>query len=179
MSIDDGFKRIGSDPFELSDDERDPIRRLRGRLPMPVTIWTAYGEEDLAAGITVSSAIVAEGDPPSVLGLVAPDSAFWDSVRTSKRFVVHVLNQDQSRIADQFALRYPGDPFEGLSIAASEHGPVLCDVGTRSDCTLTGYLDGGYSLLIRGSIDEVDLDPNPIQPLIHYRGRYFTTGPRT
>ncbi len=42
-----------------------------------------------------------------------------------------------------------------------------------------GFIDAGYSLLIRGSIDEVELDPNPADPLVHYRGRYFTTGIRT
>ena len=40
------------------------------------------------------------------------------------------------------------------------------------------YIDAGYSLLIRGSIDEVELDPNPTTPLVHYRGRYLTTGIR-
>jgi flavin reductase (DIM6/NTAB) family NADH-FMN oxidoreductase RutF len=124
----------------------------------------------------VSSVLVEEGESPYVLGLIAPDSAFWDAVRVSKRFVVHVLERSQARLADQFALRYPGDPFEAVSIVNSEHGPVLSDVGTRSACSLAGYLEGGYSLVIRGSIEEVQLDPNPTQPLVHYRGRYFTTG---
>ena len=38
-----------------------------------------------------------------------------------------------------------------------------------------GYIDAGYSLLIRGSIDEVELESNPSAPLVHYRGRYLTT----
>jgi flavin reductase (DIM6/NTAB) family NADH-FMN oxidoreductase RutF len=179
VTIDDGFRRIGSDPFELPVEERDATRRLRGRLPMPVTIWTAYGEEVLPTGITVSSVLVEEGESPFVLGLIAPDSAFWDAVRVSKRFVVHVLDRSQARLADQFALRYPGDPFEAVSIVNSEHGPVLSDVRTRSACSLAGYLEGGYSLVVRGSIEEVQLDPNPTQPLVHYRGRYFTTGIKT
>ena len=179
MNLDDGFRRIGSDPFELPVDERDYVRRLRGRLPGPVTIWTSYGEAGLTAGITVSSVLVGEGEPPSVLGLIAPDSTFWDALRASERFVVHVLDRAQTRIADQFASRYPGDPFEGLSIASSDYGPVLSEVKTRSRATLMGFIDAGYSLLIRGSIDEVELDPNPADPLIHYRGRYFTTGIRT
>jgi 3-hydroxy-9,10-secoandrosta-1,3,5(10)-triene-9,17-dione monooxygenase reductase component len=179
VPIDDGFRRVGSDPFALPVEERDPIRRLRGRLPMPVTIWTAYGEGDLPAGITVSSVLVEEGESPYVLGLVAPDSSFWDAVRLSKRFVVHILDGDQSRIADQFALRYPGDPFEAVSIVDSPHGPVLSDVGSRSACSLAGYLEGGFSLVLRGSIDEVQLDENPSQPLVHYRGRYFTAGVKT
>lgn len=178
MSVDDGFQRIGSDPFELPVDERDSVRRLRGRLPGPVTVWTAYGDAGLTTGLTVSSVLVGEGEPPTVLGLIAPDSAFWDALRGSKRFVVHILDLAQARIADQFALRYPGDPFEGLSIAASDHGPVLSEVRTRSRATLMGYIDAGYSLLIRGSVDEVELDPNPTDPLVHYRGRYFTTGIR-
>ncbi len=146
---------------------------------MPVTIWTAYGKEGSPEGITVSSVLIGEGDPPSVLGLIAPDSSFWDAVCASKRFVVHVLDKAQVRIADQFALRYPGDTFEGLSVVRSDHGPVLSDVPTRSAITLIGIVEAGYSLLIRGSIDEVELDPNPVQPLIHYRGRYVTTGAKT
>ena len=179
MSTEDGFKRIGSDPFQLPIDKRDHIRRLRGRIPMPVTIWTATGIEGRPEGITVSSILVGEGDPPSVLGLIAPDSSFWDAVRASKRFVVHVLDSAHVRIADQFALRYPGDPFEGLSVVRSDFGPVLSDVTTRSAISLMGFIESGYSLLVRGSIDEVELDPNPMQPLIHYRGRYFTTTART
>ena len=84
-----------------------------------------------------------------------PDSPFWDALRASKRFVVHVLDQAQARITDQFALRYPGDPFEELSVARSAYGPVLSEVNTRARATLMGYLDAGYFLLIRGSIDEV------------------------
>lgn len=178
MSIEDGFKRTGSDPFELPLEMRDPIRRFRGRIPMPVTVWTANGNEGGPEGLTVSSIFIGEGDPPSVLGLIAPDSSFWDAMRESKRFVVHVLDQSHTRIADQFALRYPGDPFEGLSVVSSDYGPVLRDVTTRSAITLMGFMEGGYSLLIRGSIEDVELDPNPMQPLIHYRGRYFTTSAR-
>jgi 3-hydroxy-9,10-secoandrosta-1,3,5(10)-triene-9,17-dione monooxygenase reductase component len=113
-----------------------------------------------------------------VVGLIAQDSPLWDALRTSKRFVVHVLDRAQARIADQFALKYPGDPFEGLSVAESDYGPVLSEVSTRAKATLMGYIDAGYSLLIRGSIDEVELDSNPTAPLVHYRGRYFTTGLR-
>ena len=176
MSFDDGFERIGSDPFETAMEDRDVVRRLRGRLAGPVTVWTTYGDDNSAAGITVSSILIGEGEPGSVLGLIAPESDFWEALRTSRRFVVHVLSQSQARMADQFALRYPADPFEGLSVTWSDHGPVLGEVGTWSKSTLLGYSDAGYSLLVRGSLDEVELDPKPGGPLVHYRGRYFTTG---
>jgi 3-hydroxy-9,10-secoandrosta-1,3,5(10)-triene-9,17-dione monooxygenase reductase component len=178
LGLDDGFHRIGSDPFAVPPEARDEARRLRGRLPTPVTVWTTYGPSRNPTGITVSSVLIAEGEPPTVLGLIAPLSEFWESVKTTKRFVMHVLDLHHTRVADQFALRYPGDPFEGLAVSASDYGPLLDDVATRAQCTLSSYLDAEYSLLVRAWFDDVELDSDPAQPLIHYRGRYLTVESR-
>lgn len=178
MSLDDGFHRIGSDPYAVLSDAKDGARRLRGQLPAPVTVWTAYGPGGTQTGITVSSVLVAEGDAPTILGLIAPLSEFWDAVQVSKRFVVHVLGAEQTRAADQFALRYPVSPFDGLRVSASEYGPILEDVGTRAEATLTSYVDVGYSLLVRATLGEFEFADEPPAPLIHYRGRYFTAASR-
>lgn len=180
MSVDDGRRRIGSDPFapDPADPEAtDPGRRLRGRLAAPVTVWTAFDGEGHATGITVSSVVVAEGEKPSVLGLVGPLSEFWEAVRETKRFVVHVLSTDHVRVADQFALRYPGDPFEGQATTPTPWGPILDAVTVRARCRLEGFLEAGYQLLVRGLVEEVDLPPVRQGPLVHYRGRYLTTRP--
>jgi 3-hydroxy-9,10-secoandrosta-1,3,5(10)-triene-9,17-dione monooxygenase reductase component len=52
----------GQPPFAVPPERRDPTRRLRGRLVAPVTVWTA-GRPPGGAGLTVSSVLVAEGDP--------------------------------------------------------------------------------------------------------------------
>ena len=174
MSLDDGFHRIGSDPYAVPLDAKDHTRQLRGQLPAPVTVWTANGPNRTRTGITVSSVLVAEGDTPSILGLIAPLSEFWDAVQITKRCVVHVLGKHQTRAADQFALRYPVNPFEGLQVSTSEYGPVLDDVVTRARATLTGFVETGYSVLVRAALDEFELADDPPRPLIHYRGRYFT-----
>jgi len=177
MGFDDGTRRIGTDPFLVG--EPDPARRLRGRLTAPVTVWTAYDGDRTPAGITVSSMLVVEGEPPEVIGLLGPLSDFWDVVRESKQFVIHVLQADQARIADQFALRYPGDPFEGLSVSSSPCGPVLDTVAVRATCSFSGYMEIGYSLLVRARIDDVVAeDDDDVYPLVHYRGRYVTARPR-
>ena len=49
-------------PFAVPPERRDPARRLRGRLVAPVTVWTA-GHPSTGAGLTVSSVLVAEGQP--------------------------------------------------------------------------------------------------------------------
>ncbi len=175
MGVDDGYRRIGVDPFATP---ADTVRRLRGHLVAPVTVWTAYGLGDAPAGITVSSVLVAEGEPPSVLGLVGPVSEFWDALGVSKRFVVHVLAADQVRVADQFAMRYPGEPFDGMSVSYSEWGPVLDDMAVRASCWLAGWMEAGYQILARGSLAGIHVPDDPSPPLAHYRGRYFTVGPR-
>jgi flavin reductase (DIM6/NTAB) family NADH-FMN oxidoreductase RutF len=178
VSIDDGRRRIGSDPFEHLSGNPDAARRLRGRLAAPVTVWTAYRPDGPPTGITVSSVVVADGEPSLVIGAVGPLSDFWDSAQRSRRFVVHVLGAGQVRVADQFALRYPGDPFEGLSYSPSDSGPVLDGAPARAACLLSGYVEAGHSLLVRGEITEVVLSDDDVPPLVHYRGRYLTTGAR-
>ena len=51
-----------TDPFATPEEQRSPLRRLRGRLAAPVTLWTADGPAG-PAGLTVSSMLVAEGEP--------------------------------------------------------------------------------------------------------------------
>jgi flavin reductase (DIM6/NTAB) family NADH-FMN oxidoreductase RutF len=178
VSIDDGRRRVGSDPFEHLSGDQDAARRLRGRLAAPVTVWTASDPDGAPTGITVSSVVVAEGLPSLVIGVVGPLSDFWEAARSARRFVVHVLSAEQVRIADQFALRYPGDPFEGLSYSPSESGPVLEGVSARTSCLLSGYMEAGHSLLVRGEITDVVLSDDHPPPLVHYRGRYLTTRAR-
>lgn len=177
MSVDDGRRRIGSHPFE-GFSHPDQVRRLRGRLAAPVTVWTAYAGDGSAAGITVSSVMVAEGDPPSVLGLVGPLSEFWEAAQASKRFVVHVLAADAVRVAEQFAQRYPGDPFDGLVVNRTDWGPELADAATRVTCSLAGFLEVGYQILVRGRPVGLTLPEDGPRALVHYRGRYLTVAAR-
>src|SRR4051812_27739109 len=100
------IREIGEDPFAVPIAQRDPVRRLRGRLPAAVTVWTASFADGRPTGITVSSVLIGEGEPPVVLGLIGTLTDFWDAVCESRRFVVHVLDEDQRRVADEFAGRY-------------------------------------------------------------------------
>ena len=58
------------------EPERDPVRQLRGRLGGAVTLWTSgTGDGPLdRAGLTVTSVLVANGEPPRLLALLDPDS---------------------------------------------------------------------------------------------------------
>ncbi len=63
----------GDHPFLPPEEERSPVRRFRGRLPSPVTLWTSVHNGE-RAGLTVSSMLVANGEPGYVLGVLDPES---------------------------------------------------------------------------------------------------------
>lgn len=176
MNFDDDVSRIGgSDPFATSPEDRDPIRRLRGRLAAPVTVWTARNLVGSPAGITISSVHVVEGDPPVVLGLIDPLSGFWNAVQETGAFVLQVLASSQVSIAQKFAMQIPVDPFDQTDLISTPWGPVLSEVMTWAGCTLIDSVDEGYALLVRARLDEINVNEGAARPLVYFRGKYLTT----
>ncbi|MGH3508669.1 MAG: flavin reductase, partial [Nocardioidaceae bacterium] len=53
-------------PFADPEPARDVVRRFRGRLGGTVSVWTS-GSGDGRVGLTVSSLVVAQGEPGHVL----------------------------------------------------------------------------------------------------------------
>jgi flavin reductase (DIM6/NTAB) family NADH-FMN oxidoreductase RutF len=168
------FELHSVDPFAARPEDRDPARRFRGRLVAPVTVWTAAGGFRGKAGLTVSSLVVAEGEPPAVVGLVGALTDFWEALQQSGRFVVHVLPATRRELAERFAGRFPGPPFEGLAVTDTPWGPALDAAGTRASCRLRATSEVGYFLLVQGEIEELTFDESPDPPLAHYRGHYLT-----
>ncbi|HLA66452.1 MAG TPA: flavin reductase, partial [Acidimicrobiia bacterium] len=66
-------------PFTDPEGVRDPVRRFRGRLVAPVTIVTAGAPAD-RTGLTVSSIIVAEGDPSRIYFLCGTGTDLWEAI---------------------------------------------------------------------------------------------------
>ncbi|MBL7261482.1 flavin reductase [Actinoplanes sp. LDG1-01] len=162
-----------TDPFATPDEEKSPVRRLRGRLAAPVTLWTAAGP----AGLTVSSTLVADGDPGRVLGLIDDESDFWAAAERSGRFAVVTLTPADRQLADRFAglMPAPGGLFAGDDWADTAYGPVPAGARTWAGCRLESSRVAGWALLVEAVIETVEAGP-PADPLIHYRGRYRTLG---
>lgn len=163
-------------PFLEPEHERDPARRLRGRLGGAVTLLTA-GEDGSRAGLTVSSLMVAHGDPAHVLALVDPDSELAATLRETGRGVVQVLSWPHRELADAFAgvAPAPGGVFRLGTWEQSAWGPVLSDVSTWAGIRLDATSEVGWSLLVDGVIEEIRLG-EPDEPLVHRRGRYVAPG---
>jgi flavin reductase (DIM6/NTAB) family NADH-FMN oxidoreductase RutF len=158
-----------SDPFASPEEERSPVRRLRGRLASPVTLWTAPGP----AGLTVSSALVADGDPGLVLGLIDDESQLWTAIEREGRFTVAPLRGPDRQLADRFAglMPAPGGLFRSERWRDTAYGPVLAGLDTWAGCRLAGSRPYGWGLLVEATIEHVEIGPDA-DPLLHYRGRY-------
>lgn len=163
----------GTDPFATPEEDRSPIRRLRGRLAAPVTLWTAPGP----AGLTVSSMLVADGEPGRVLGLVDDESELWEAMSAAGRFAVCLLDADELRLADRFAglAPAPGGQFaQGERWQETGYGPVLAGDRTWAGCVLDGGRRYGWAMLVEGTVSEITFSADQVNPLTYHRGRYRT-----
>jgi 3-hydroxy-9,10-secoandrosta-1,3,5(10)-triene-9,17-dione monooxygenase reductase component len=166
-----------TDPFAVPEEERSPVRRLRGRLAAAVTLWTALDRDGAPAGLTVSSMVVAEGEPARLLGLVDEESALWAAIGASRRFAVMPLRDEDRQLAEKFAGRLPapGGPFRGYAWQETEFGPVLAGVAAWAGCRWADARPMGWSRLVEAVVDHVHLEARADLPaLLHYRGRYRT-----
>lgn len=153
-------------------DADDPLRRFRGRLGGAVSLWTA-GTDRARAGLTVSSVMVANGEPGAVLGLLDPDSSLVDSFEGTGRAVVHLLEWRDRGLADAFGGQSPapGGAFTLAEFETCEHGPFL--PRTRALVSWADAREVGWSLLVTATIDSVVVLEDEA-PLEHRRGRYAT-----
>jgi flavin reductase (DIM6/NTAB) family NADH-FMN oxidoreductase RutF len=161
-------------PFLEPESERDPGRRLRGRLGGAVTLWTS-GSGQQRTGLTISSVMVAHGDPAHVLGLVDPVSDLAGSVSRGGTAAVQLLQWSHRDLADAFAgvAPAPGGPFRMGTWEESEWGPVLQGVSAWAGVRITGSAaEVGWSLLLDGVVEHVSLSEETAPPLVHRRGRY-------
>ena len=165
-----------TDPFATPEAARSPVRRLRGRLAAAVTLWTAPGP----AGLTVSSTLVADGEPASLLGLVDEESDLWAAVSDAGVFAVAPLRSAHRQLADRFAglMPAPGGPFTGHEWRETAYGPVLAELDTWVGCRLVAARPLGWALLVEARVVEVSVGAGDDDPLIHFRGRYRTLGGR-
>jgi 3-hydroxy-9,10-secoandrosta-1,3,5(10)-triene-9,17-dione monooxygenase reductase component len=167
-------------PFVDPPGERSEARRLRGRLALPVTVWTA-GDAEGPVGLTVSSLVVADGEPPVVSGLVGETTDLFGAITETEAFVIHILREGDASLAEIFAgLRpNPGGLFAGLDVDPSEWGPVIRSHGTRAFCRLSAMMDSGYHKLVTGAIERIELEDEQESPLVYLRGRFRRLAPET
>lgn len=162
-------------PFLPPEGERDPVRRLRGRMPSPVTLW-ATESDGHRAGLTVSSMLLADGEPPHAVALVDEDSDLWDVLEQTRTAAVSLLSWRHRALADAFAGvgPAPGGPFRLASWEPTAWGPVATDAiawaGVRIGADEPRH--AGWALLVDAVVERVEIVDADDEPMTHLRGRY-------
>jgi flavin reductase (DIM6/NTAB) family NADH-FMN oxidoreductase RutF len=170
-------------PFATPAGDRDPLRRFRGRTASAVSVWTS-GAGRGRAGWTVSSFLVADGDPGEVVGVLDEDSALGELLADGgeETFVVNLLAWEQRGLADAFAglAPAPGGVFRLGTWSDTDWGPALAGsagwLGARLRPEPLEH--AGWGLLVRARVEHVELPDVPADGvLVHLQGRYRAARP--
>lgn len=163
-------------PFLEPEGDRDPVRRLRGRMGATVSLWTA-GSGDDRAGLTVSSWLVSGGEPGRVLALLDPDADLTDVLFTTGRGVLQLLSWEDRNLADVFAgtAPAPGGPWRLAGWEETSHGPRLAHAETWATVEVESDVEVGWSRLVTCTLVDVTVGED-VDPLVHRRGRYVPPG---
>jgi flavin reductase (DIM6/NTAB) family NADH-FMN oxidoreductase RutF len=143
---------------------------------LPVTVWLAVGAaDDEPVGLTVSSLIVAQGEPAVLAGVISPSTQLADALATpSAQFVVHLVGAPQRRLAQHFAGELPA-PAEMLATRLSQHGPVLEALGDRIFCRVSSIKPFGWSLLVEAEVAHAEVGGRD-KALAWYYGAFHEVG---
>lgn len=158
-------------PFADPPGSRDPLRRFRGRLPTAVTVVTT-GEGASRTGLTVSSFLVAMGDPAHVVALIDPDSDLGTALEPGRTMAVSILTADDAYLAEAFAglAPAPGGLFRLGAWTQTAWGPVV-EGSSWLGAVVTHVHPLGYSLQVTAQVAHVQLGRDGA--LLHRRGRYI------
>lgn len=153
------------------------FRKIMRRVPSPVVVVTAQGDEE-ARGITIGSFTSVALDPPLVSFNVGCASRMFDVMETCPRFVVHVLSEKQVHLAKRFAV--PGltgnEQFQAVSYTSDGDGsPLLDGVTARLYCSPHDSIAAGDHVLYIGLVTRVDERPDE-GAVLYYQSTYRGVG---
>ncbi len=146
------------------------MRRAMGSFATGVTVVTGYdGEEPV--GFACQSFASVSLEPPLVLFCADHRGRAWPRIRTSGRFTVNVLGEDQTDLCNRFGSSR-GAKFEGLDFDTSAIGtPSLRGVLMRVHAEVHEVHVAGDHDIVIGRVLELET-PTADRPMLFFRGKF-------
>ena len=156
--------------------QSDIFRRVMGHFVTGVTVVTALdGERPF--GITVNALSSVSLEPPLVMIALDRRRFLTPMLRTSGRYGVNILSEDQQALSDCFA-GAPVEPgreaFCGAPWHPGETGVPLLDGAIATiECSVVETFTAGDHDLFIGRVEALANENRHPMPLLYYRRRYL------
>ncbi len=164
-----------ADPVQVDGGQVPPptpaeLRRAMGTFASGVTVVTGI-DGDEAVGFACQSFASVSLEPPLVLFCADHRGKAWPRIRTSGRFTVNVLGEEQQDVCGRFGSAR-GAKYDGLDWDVSRWGtPALRNVLLRVHCEVHDVHVAGDHDVVIGRVLEVE-NCGDARPMIFFRGRF-------
>jgi flavin reductase (DIM6/NTAB) family NADH-FMN oxidoreductase RutF len=143
--------------------------------PSGVVVLTAFGEDSLPRGLTVSAFCAVSLEPPLALACIDKTSNTLPALQHAGGFTANILASGREQLARRMATKL-SDKFDGIAWRRPESGrggPILEDDAVAfAVCRLRETLEGGDHWILIGNVIEGDHDASR-SPMIFSRRSYF------
>jgi 3-hydroxy-9,10-secoandrosta-1,3,5(10)-triene-9,17-dione monooxygenase reductase component len=165
--------RPGED-IDIPACDVEAARRFRdvlGTFASGVTVVTGMVDGQ-PAGFTCQSFSSVSLNPPLVLVVPSKTSRAFPGIRSSGRFAVNILAEDQQEMSSTFASRGV-DKFAGLDWRPSpvSGSPLLPGIVSYVDCRVHKVHDAGDHHVVIGRVLDMGIADED-EPLLFFRGGY-------
>ena len=146
-------------------------------VPTVVTVVT-FDADQAPCGVTIGSFVSLSLDPPLICFNIKKDSDIHDEIIATRRYLVHVLRDDQAAVSDRFAdpERSTRDQLDGSdTIEGPNNIPTLKHFLVRFDCRRTEVHDGGDHSIILACVEGID-EGDPARPIVYHQRAYHAVG---
>jgi len=151
------------------------FREVMASFPSGVVVLTAFGDDALPRGLTVSAFCAVSLNPPLALACVDKTSNTLPAVQHAGGFTANILAAGREPLARRMASKL-SDKFEGIAWRRPESargGPILeDDCAAYAVCTLKEAIEAGDHWILIGSVVD-GAHHEHVAPLIFSRRGYF------
>jgi flavin reductase (DIM6/NTAB) family NADH-FMN oxidoreductase RutF len=154
--------------------EPQQFREVMASFPSGVVVLTAFGQDSLPRGLTVSAFCAASLQPPLALACIDKTSNTLPAVQHTGGFTANILAAGREQLARRMATKVT-DKFDGISWRRSESpigGPILDDdIAAYAVCTLRDTIEAGDHWVLIGLVTE-GAHRQGVTPMIFSRRGY-------
>ena len=151
------------------------FREVMASFPSGVVVLTAFGDDALPRGLTVSAFCAVSLEPPLALACIDKSSNTLPAVQRAASFTANILAAGREQLARRMATKL-SDKFDGIAWRRPESahgGPILeADSAAYAVCTLKETIEAGDHWVVIGEVVE-GAHRADVAPMIFSRRGYF------